>query len=149
MTEFERTCGLTIREAVGIYLNFLKCAGRAVSTAKAYGKSLERLASCLPENCPLAELTDRQLVEALAGWVGDNSTHRETTLNRHRSAVRMFLRWAFETGRTAVNAGLGLRLASADSAPTSPARPDEVRAFLEAVRHSSDGLRVRDEAPST
>ncbi len=132
------------------YLLQLRASGRSPMTVASYAESLNLLTQVLGPKTSLADVSADGLHAAIAELAhrGGRSVIRrsETTLNRHRSAYRAFFNWAFQTGRTAVNPALLLRLSKAQSIPAVPIRTDEVSLLLSTIRRSGEPLSVRDEA---
>jgi site-specific recombinase XerC len=145
-----KSCSPDFGRAVTDYLTHLTAGGRSPATVESYSSTLRALGSALSGNVMLSAISAHRLdvaVTALCRPAARGSCERsQATLNRYRSTFRVFFRWAFETGRLPSNPAAALRLASAESTPTPPIRPEETRRFLAAIRRSGDPLRVRDEA---
>src|ERR1017187_6263803 len=113
----------TLRNAVEDYLIHLRATGRSAATIDSYAGSLAALKAVLGSDASLEALSPDALDAAVAGMneAGEDQVQRsQTTLNRYRSTYRGFGRWAFETGRARWNPAARLRLARADSPPTTP-----------------------------
>lgn len=141
---------LDFESAVRDYLTHLTAGGRSPATIESYTNTLRALGSALNGHVRLAAISAHHLDAAMAALSEPTAPglpeRSQATLNRYRSTFRVFFRWAFETGRVKSNPATGLRLAYAESAPTPPIRPEETKRFLQAIRSSSDPLRLRDEA---
>jgi integrase/recombinase XerC len=140
----------TLLDAICDYLGYLRACGRSPSTIESYAGSLALLTDRIAPNTALDSVSADFLHVAVAA-MGNSGQRRaphrsESTLNRHRTAYRVFWKWAFETGRTARNPAVLLHLANIESPPTLPIMPAEIRALFSAIRRSGDPLRLRDEA---
>lgn len=142
----------SIRKTASEYLTHLKAAGRLPATIESYETSLDLLARLPDRRAALESSTASVLDTAVAGMSGAGKPggpqRSEATLNRYRSTYRGFFRWPFETGRIPRNPAALLCLARVDSPPTPPITPAETKLLLDAIRHSNDPLRHRDEALS-
>ena len=139
----------TLRNAVEDYLIHLRATGRSAATIDSYAGSLAALKAVLGSDASLEALSPDALDAAVAGMneAGEDQVQRsQTTLNRYRSTYRGFGRWAFETGRARWNPAARLRLARADSPPTTPIKLAETRLLLSAIQESGHPLSLRDEA---
>lgn len=140
----------TLDSAASDYLLQIRASGRSLLTIASYKESLTFLKDFFGAAMPLEAITANRLHDAVASLATTQTLHpyrrSETTLNRHRSAYRMFFSWTFQTGRTSTNPALQLCRSRAESIPTVPITADEVTAFLSAIRVSHDPLRLRDEA---
>ena len=136
--------------AVVDYLVYLKASGRKATTIGSYGESLALLGGEMGADFPLRDVSSTLLNATVAGLTAIEGEPRkrrsQTTLNRHRCAYRGFFRWATESKRIRANPALLLGRSNMESVPTQPMTLHEVHKFLQAIRHSSDPLRVRDEA---
>ena len=143
-----KPCGFW--QSVEDFLLHLQASGRSTATIQSYKESLALLGRYVGNQIPLealsAEVLDAGLARMSITATSGDPRRSEATLNRHRSAYRGFLRWAFETGRIPTNPALFLHGARAESVPTPPITLKETRFLLRAIRHSKDPLRLRDEA---
>lgn len=147
-SRLRKPCGFW--QSVEGFLLHLQASGRSTATIQSYKESLALLGRCVGNQMPLKALSTEVLDAGLASMSITGSSREprrsEATLNRHRSAYRGFLRWAFETGRIPTNPALLLHGARVESVPTPPITLEETRLFLRAIRRSKDPLRLRDEA---
>ena len=142
----------SIRKTASEHLTHLKAAERSPATIESYETSLDLLARLPDRRAALETFTASVLDTAVAGMSGAGKPggpqRSEATLNRYRSTYTGFFRWAFETGRIPRNPAALLCLARVDSPPTPSITPAETKLRLDAIRHSNDPLRHRDEALS-
>lgn len=139
----------TITDAVGPFLVHLEAEGRSPATLSTYRQTLLRFAEVAgsPKLRDVsADQLDLTIVQLAGAGPPDGRRRSPVTLNRIRSTIRSFLRWAQETGKVTQNPAAHLRRARAESVPTIPIEPAEVERLLAAIRGSSAPLRVRDEA---
>lgn len=135
----------TLHRTTTDYLRHLAAAGRAAATLDSYRHSLALLEGCPGTGLAIEDLSAGTLDQALLFVSADGERKAQATLNRHRSAWRSFSRWAFETGRIAVNPAVLLRLAPPDSTPTAAFSLAETVHLLSEIRKSGHALRLRDE----
>jgi integrase/recombinase XerC len=138
---------LSIAEAVSRYLLCLQASGRSPATLATYFDTLRRLISLL-YGVPLDAVTSHALAGVLAALTFGCSGRpcAETTMNRHRSALRAFFRWAFESGSIPHNPAALVRLARVQSPARLCISREETARLLDTIRASPDPLGARDAA---
>jgi len=142
----KRKAPVSVPVAIHLFLTQTAALGLAKSTAKTYANSLRRICSALPGDLAIEDLTSGCLllaIESLAHTQSAPDLFSPATMNRHRSAMRSFCRWACNSGLIDHDPALVLSFWRASPNPALPMSEAEIGQMLLTIRDSPDTLAHR------
>jgi integrase/recombinase XerC len=122
----------------------LRADGKSERTRQAYLRDLGKLADWLGTDGAVTAITPDMLARFLAD--GNGETRSSLTINRTKTALRVFFRFLTDSGYLDQNPARLIRSTPTDRRVPSYLSPDEARGLLDAIANSDSALAKRDHA---
>jgi site-specific recombinase XerD len=121
----------------------LRADGKSERTRQAYLRDLRKFQSRFGKDVPVTSVTP----DALAHFLADgDGTHSALTVNRTKTALRVFFRFLTDAGYIADNPARLIRSTPTDRRVPSYLSPDEAKRLLSAIPRSDGPVARRDHA---
>jgi integrase/recombinase XerC len=121
----------------------LRADGKSERTRQTYVRDLARLRFWLKSDAEIRSITPDTLARFLAHG---NGSRAPLTVNRTKTALRVFFRFLTDAGYLSENPGRLIRSTPTDRTVPSYLSIDEARRFLDTIAESSAALAKRDHA---
>ena len=135
---------MKLSTAIARFDTQLRADGKSERTRQAYLRDLGKLEAWLKRDIGMATITPDSLARFLAD--GNAAPRSALTVNRTKTALRVFFRFLTDTGYLSENPARLIRSTPTDRRVPSYLSIDEARRLLDAIAKSDSALAKRDHA---